>query len=1233
MSEFRLWAQSLRHYWRTNLAVVLGVIAGTAVIGGALIVGDSVRGSLRQMTYDRLGQIDHVLSGHRFFREELASELVENSEFRKRFEKVAPALVLVGGMESRTSSQIRRVGNVNVYGIDERFWELTEHDSVQPPRETEVVLSNRVARQLDVENGDAISLWIELPATIPRDSLLGKREQLTVEIELTVKTVLSDDSKLGRLNLNPNQQLPLNAFVSLDTLQQELSLHRRSIPNRKLRKNIIKPARVNTLFVQAKTDADSAGENARNASQELSQVLKQLLTPEDLYLRFAQVTTRDQRRYLSLESEQQVLANEFQSAGQTAATNLKWDTSPVLVYLANELTSRRLRTFLTGHSAGVGILATMGSFLEPPEDGRKRGWYSRYSVVAGVDSETMIRPPFGPFPISGKTPLQKNEIVVNRWLADDLNVKPGDQLIIDYHVVGAHILAENGRLPEKSHTFVVRDIIALEGTVADDRGFTPTVEGITDVDSFAEWDKPFPMKDITDRDDEYWKRYGPTPKAFISLETAQKLWSSRYGQLTSIRVSSPAKLSLDEAERRYRQEFFSVLTPEQSGMKFRPVKYEGLQAANGTTDFSSLFLGFSFFLILSAAILVGLLFRLGIEHRGSGIGLLEAVGFTPAQVRRQFLAEGLFLILVGGLLGILAAWGYATLMVYGLKTWWIGAIGTRFLFVYLEPQSLVIGFLSSAVVAGVAIWWAMRQIRKLSARELLSGATELPLTTSGKQRRSRVARNITLVSVGLSMVLLVSSLTGIIPTSEAFAGLSWQVVIFFVIGMSMLTAGLSAFSWWLDSGNVSAVQGAGVFGIARLGLRNASRHRQRSVFTVALIASATFIIVAVAAGHRNPASESPDHQSGNGGFTLVAETSSPILHDLNTPAGQRELKLNLESLAKQAEQRGDADEAGRLRQRAELLKRTTVYSFHVQPGEDASCLNIYQTRVPTILGVPPEFMERGGFKFVGSREPNPWMLLDQKQPDDENGLPVYPVLGDMNTLQYSLHKGIGSTISVPNEETPQYKLKVVGMLDGSVFQGVLLMSKANFQQLYPDRAGYRYFLIETPVDKSLDATRKTADEVSELLESRLNEFGFDAERVSDRLADFLAVQNTYLSTFQTLGGLGLLLGTLGLATVMLRNVLERRSELALLRAVGFRNRSLSLLVLCENAALLVWGLFSGTGSALLAMTPHLQSIGAAIPWLGIGEILGSVFVTGMLAALYAVSEAVRTPIISTLRAE
>jgi hypothetical protein len=458
-----------------------------------------------------------------------------------------------------------------------------------------------------------------------------------------------------------------------------------------------------------------------------------------------------------------------------------------------------------------------------------------------------------------------------------------------------------------------------------------------------------------------------------------------------------------------------------------------------------------------------------------------------------------------------------------------------------------------------------------------------------------------------------------VPAREAFMGLSWYVLAFFLVGIGLLAGNLALLTAWLGSDRSSAVRGAGLAGLGRLGVRNATRHRQRSVLTVGLIAAATFVIVAVAAGRRNPAAETPEKGSGNGGFALVAESSTPILYDLNTASGRDKLDLDVTS--------------PRTPSAAIPWDRLEVMAFRVRPGEDASCLNLYQTTLPTILGVPQAMIDRGGFKFANTPGEKPWDLLNTTLPGGK-----VPVIGDMNTLLYSLHKQVGDEIPVPDAAHPEYALSIVGMLDGSVLQGVLLMSEENFQRLYPQRAGYQYFLIgdRQPANGQGGGEQIAGEDfqlISNTLESKLAPYGLDAEPVAERLAAFLAVQNTYLSTFLALGGLGLLLGTFGLATVMLRNVLERRAELALFRAVGFRRGGLAWLVVCENAFLLVWGLVAGTVSALLAMTPHLANVGADVPWGAAGMLLGCVFASGMAAALFAVIEAVRTPILATLRGE
>jgi ABC-type antimicrobial peptide transport system permease subunit len=1171
MTTFALLARNLSYYWRTNLAVMAAVLAGTAVIGGALVVGDSVRGSLRQLSLNRLGKIDDALLSPTFFREELADALASRPDVQSRFSAVAPTLLLNGTFVTNESGNSRRAAKVQVFGIDDRLWKLIDHGSAPLPSGQEAILNDRLARQLNVSEGADVSLWLQLPSLIPRESLLGKREGDFREIPFKVRRVLDRSMGAGRLAFSPTQQLPLNAFVALSTLQQGLGLYRQE---RSRRNPAVAPSRINTLFVAAKSPADQFGATAVDAAHVLDDELAGTTSLADLGLR---IVIDSARGYLSLESEHQILSDIFAKAGIETASRLGMATSPVLAYLANELINAK--------------------------DPHK---VSMYSVVAGLDPVTSKTPPFGPFAWDSQPPehpLGADEIAINDWLAHDLAAKVGDTVRLRYHVVGSH-----GELPEEEKSLRVAGILKLDGTAADDRGLVPTVKGITDAKTLRDWDQPFPMQlnRISARDEEYWTKYKATPKSFVSLETAQELWGNRFGSLTSVRIAPNKGQTVEQASADFGRALLKSLTAAQTGMRFQPVKFQGVQAAVGSNDFSQLFVAFSFFLILAATLLVGLVFRLGIEQRGPAVGLLLAVGFTPQKLRRLFLLEGLALVIVGSLLGSAAAVAYANLMVYGLKTWWNRAIGTELLSVYVVPASLATGFVASLAISALAVLWGLRQLRLLSTRELLSGAMEPQRAAGHRRRRGARARRMGSALALFAVASLVAGVGGLIPKGEAFEGITWNVVLFFVDGMAILAAGVLLLAGSLDVEHSMAVRGRGIAGMARLGARNTARHRQRSITSVSMIAAATFVIVAVGAGRRNPAVETPDRNSGNGGFRLVAESTEPILFDLNSLQGRNKLDLHVPPQS--------ADAA--------ILASSKIFSFRVKPGEDASCLNVYQTRLPTILGLPKPFLERGGFRLIGAREANPWPLLEQSEQDGS-----IPVFGDANTLQYSLHKGVGDTIAVPDEAHPKARLRIAGMLDGSVFQGVLLMSEANFQRLYPDVSGYRYFLLEVP------GTAADADRLSTLLETQLAPFGFDAEPVVDRLAAFLAVQNTYLATFQTLGGLGLLLGTLGLAIVMIRNVLERRNELALLSALGFRRSSLAWLILVETAVLLVCGLLTGAVAALVAMAPHLSSTGADIRWGSLALILGLVFVVGMLASLAASIQAARTPILEGLRSE
>lgn len=188
-----------------------------------------------------------------------------------------------------------------------------------------------------------------------------------------------------------------------------------------------------------------------------------------------------------------------------------------------------------------------------------------------------------------------------------------------------------------------------------------------------------------------------------------------------------------------------------------------------------------------------------------------------------------------------------------------------------------------------------------------------------------------------------------------------------------------------------------------------------------------------------------------------------------------------------------------------------------------------------------------------------------------------------------------------------------------------MIGEDNFETAFPDISGYRLFLIDAP--------EQQGERVSSVLESRLGDLGMDVSRTEAVLAGMLAVQNTYLNTFQSLGALGLLLGTIGLAVAQLRSVLERRVELAVMRAIGFTRGRLSTIVLGETAILLLLGIGCGAACAVLAVLPYSWISGLRPPIVAPVLLVAAIIAFGMTAGLVAVRQVGRMPLIESLRAD
>ncbi len=1126
-------------YWRTNLAVVAGVAVAVAVLAGALLVGASVRSSLRALALERLGAVDLVVTSFGYVRESLAEDLLADDGMADAFEAAAP-LVAVEGFVTHQSSR-SRASAVQVYGVDERFWTFHGLDPEQYALERNTAfVSEGLAGELGAAPDDALLVRVERPSEVPLSSLHGRRDDVGRTLRLAIVRVLPP-AELGEFSFRPQQGLARSVFVPLARLRAELE----------------QEGRVNTVLLQAAGRSEAAAAAADVAAVEAA--IRTRATLDDVGLRVRAISAHDA---LSVESAAGLLDAETEAAAGRAAAALGLATEPVLTYLANQIRSG-------GRVTPYSLVTALD-----------------LSVVSGAAAASPAAEP-GPIPV-----------VINDWTAADLDAGPGDTLELEYY-----LWEDEGRLVTREADLRVVDVVPIEGA-ADDRDLAPEYRGMTDAEDVIDWDPPFDvdLSLIRPVDEEYWDDHRTTPKAFVPLGAGQRLWESRWGRLTSIRVAPAAGQDLDAAREQLAGALRAELDPLALGFVVYPARSLAVEASTGATDFGLYFIYFSFFLVVSALLLASLFFRLGVEQRLRELGLLRAAGFPARAVRRVFLTEGLVLSAAGSVLGVAGAIGYAWLIMWGLRTWWVDAVGTTRLALDVSPVMLFAGAVGGVLAALGSIAWTLRSLAPASPRSLLTGAVAEVAAAgaadaggAGSPRRTRGW-----------MVAGALAAAGAVLVGVAAAGLIGATEGFFGGGMLLLCASL-ALAWaWLNTAPEG--QDGGSWSLPQVGFRNASYRPGRSVLSIALIASAAFIIVAVDAFRREGGGDPLDRSSGTGGYTLLADTLLPIVHDPTTPQGREDLFM------------ADLFEAG------EPLEGVALDRFRVRPGEDASCLNLYQAKDPRVIAPTAAFIAEGRFAFGATaaetpeEEANPWLLLDREFDDG-----AVPAIADATSLAYALHLSIGDDFVLHRESGNPVHLRIVAALSDSVFQRELLIGERQFGRLFPDHDGYRFFLIDAPPER--------AASVSAALEDRLADYGVDAVSARARLDAFHQVENTYLATFQTLGGLGLILGTVGLGAVLLRNVLERRRELALMRAVGYDARHLSLMVLAENALLLFAGLAAGTGCAIVAIAPAWLERGGGVPLLSLGALLVAVVATGFAASLAATIAAVRAPLLGALRTE
>lgn len=807
-----------------------------------------------------------------------------------------------------------------------------------------------------------------------------------------------------------------------------------------------------------------------------------------------------------------------------------------------------------------------------------RGREISYALIAGLHNPKRLGTRVKAWP---KTP----GLILNAWAAADLQAQRGEWLTLKYLQT-----TPDGAFVEKSVRIRVLDIIPIAGAAAD-AYLVPEYEGLTDAETIGDWEPPFPvdMRRITLRDEAYWEKYKTTPKAFVSLELAQMMWGNKQNYITSLEIFPPPGQTPLVFGRTFSAQLLEELQAGPPLIVFRDLTAQATHAAQGATDFGQLFLALSFFIIVAGAGLAAMLVQLTVERRTKQMALLLALGLTPAQIQRLLLKEGLLLNVGGMLLGLPAGLVYAAILLQAMKIFWQAALGdTPALWLHIRANDLFYAAVSGLLLGMLTIVYTLREMKHFTPLQLWQSG----LSTSHKPIPKPWRR--------LAILTVIGAMFCVVLLFAQAASAKMQALFFFIAGFLLLLMGLYglqiALKW--PRGKSATMS------LCRLAWRSAAAQPRRSLLVSGLIAAGAFVIVATAASMRDFSSDPFAFAGPSGGFNLIATTQIPLPYDPATPVGRKNLGVTL------------ADEA--------LLKQNTIVSFLASPGDDLSCVNAARAQTPPLLA---PLSTEAFIKQIAVSERfrkvrlAPMQMAPLKTPSQDE-IVAYT---DSTTLHWRLHIKSGEIWRTRDIYGRSVSLRVFAGFTRSLFAGYLLTSPFDFHRIYPHIRAPSFFLIETRPEKE--------KQVIEAWQRAFGDYGPNVRRSKELLAEYAAGENVYISMFLALGALGLLLGTVGLAVVTARNIIERQSELALMEAIGFPHSRLIALLALEQGGLLALGLFWGTIAALVAMLPALRSPEAAVQWSGIALALTTILIVGLGTNLLGIWRGVTGNILQALRRE
>ena len=762
-----------------------------------------------------------------------------------------------------------------------------------------------------------------------------------------------------------------------------------------------------------------------------------------------------------------------------------------------------------------------------------------------------------------------NDMIINDWMAKDLSIAEGDTLRMYWYSPDSL-----NNLIEKGSSFIIKRIVDMKGIMSDSL-LMPVFPGISGKEFCSDWDAGIPIKmhQIRPKDEDYWKRFRGTPKAFIGYEKGRELWGNNFGPATAIRY--PAGIT----EKEIKTKLTGSLDPSMVGFIINDLEAESVRAANEGIDFGTLFLSLGFFLIIVSLFLLSFATSSYFEAESRHINTLYALGFKNRWITKLLLLETGIIAFAGCSIGVFTGYLFNLFITKALNTVWIGAVQTDTLDAYFDPLSVLTGFIVTFLTLSIFML--------IKVRRYLRGLSHKPKEIYKIPSSKR------------NLILLFSSILITISLFVLYiSGVDKQPVYSFASGTVLL---FSLILLWRQFYIGRYNSASGLNKTNQLSKQYYAFSPGNAITPILFIAAGIFTVFITSTNRMNFNEKETKRSGGTGGYLLWCENAIPVKEDLNTESGRKTLGLDNDSLSP--------------------ISFIQMKRFS---GNDASCLNLNHIKAPPLLGIDPaDFILKRAFSFskrvASGSINNPWDFLNI--PSENNT--VYGI-ADQTVLEWGLKLKTGDTLVVRAENGHPLNIIIAAGLETSVFQGNVLIGRKNFIKYYPSVAGSSVFLV--------DGNSALTELYRNVLNDRLANYGINIEKTTDRLASFYRVTNTYLSVFTLFGALGMIIGVVGLGFVLLRNYSQRKLSFALMLAVGFPLKKIRKMILSEQILILFAGVTTGIIPALLATLSSLRN-NSGMLWLFMIVMTLSIVCIGSLSAFLSLRSVTGKTLIASLKKE